>query len=207
MLEQIELMEAPVFPVVVGEKVNLSVRRVKLSDKQFWSLCADNPDLKFELSAKGELIIVPPTLPDSGRKNSDLITDVTIWARKDKNGVVFDSSTIFTFPNGAKRSPDVSWMRRENWDKLSEKERRKVSKIVPDFVIELRSLTDSLAELQTKMREYIENGVQLGWLIDPKNKQVHIYRANGETEILDNPQTVAGENVLPGFELNVQQIF
>lgn len=207
MLEQLELMEAPVFPVVAGEKLNLSVKTVKLSEKQFWSLCADNSDLKFELSAEKELIVASPWLPYIGLKNSELNFQVNTWARKDKTGIVFDSSTIFTFPNGAKRSPDVSWLRREKWDGLSGKERRKISKIVPDFVIELRSSTDSLAELQTKMREYIENGVALGWLIDPRKKQVHIYRVNGEIEVLDNPTIISGENVLRNFELNVRQIF
>ena len=207
MLESVELIEAPMFPVVSGEKVNLSVKSARLTDKQFWRLCADNPELKFELSATGELAIATLMLPDWGRKNSDLNFQTAIWARKDKTGIVFDSSTIFTLPNGAKRSPDVSWLRREKWEAVSEKMRAKWSKFVPEFVIELRSLTDALAELQAKMREYIENGVLLGWLIDPKNKQVHIYRANGEVEILDKPKTILGEDVLSGFELNLREIF
>lgn len=207
MLEQIETIEAPVFPAVVGEKMSLNVKTVKLSDKQFWRLCADNPDLNFELSARGELIIVPPTLPDTGWKNSDLNYEVVKWARENKTGIVFDSSTIFTFPNGAKRSPDVSWLKREKWDKLNRTERAKISKLVPDFVIELRSATDSLKDLQAKMLEYIENGVELGWLIDPQKKQVHVYRAQGEAEILNNPETLSGEDVLKEFELNVRQIW
>jgi Uma2 family endonuclease len=207
MLEQIEQIETPVFPVIAGERMSLSVKTVRLSERQFERLCADNRDLKFELSAEGELIIVPPTLPDTGWRNSNLTADVTVWARKDKTGIVFDSSTIFTFPNGAKRSPDVSWVKREKWDGLSQKERAKISKLVPDFVIELRSSTDSLSELQTKMSEYIENGVRLGWLIDPKQKRVHVYRADGEIEALDNPEILSGEEVLPGFELKVREIF
>ncbi len=201
-LQTTNLTEAFPFP-----KFTLNFRSEKLTEKQFEALCRNNPDLKFELSAKGELIIVPPTSLESGWKNSDLTTDVTLWSRKDKTGVVFDSSTMFTLPNGAKRSPDVSWMSKEKWESVSKAERRKFSRVVPEFVIELLSPTDLLAETREKMVEYIENGVKLGWLIDSENKQVHIYRANGETEVLDNPKTVSGEDVLVGFELNVQEIF
>ncbi len=178
----------------------------ELSDKQFEKLCSKNRDFKIEQTAEGELIIMPPTLPDSGWRNSDLNTDVNNWNRKEKKGIVFDSSTYFTLQNGARRCPDVTWMRREKWDSLTEEQRKKVSRIIPDFVIELRSSTDSLKPLQAKMREYIENGIKLGWLIDPKNRKVHIYRANGEVEILQNPEILSGEDVLAGFELNVQEI-
>ncbi len=201
-LETINLSEVFVFP-----KFTLNFRSEKLTEKQFEALCQNNPDVKFELSAKGELIIVPPTSLESGWKNSDITTDVTIWSRNDKTGIVFDSSTLFTFPNSAKRSPDVSWMSKEKWESVSKSERRKFSRVVPEFVIELLSPTDTLAETQEKLLEYIENGVKLGWLIDPENKRVHIYRANGETEILNNPEKLYGEDVLVGFELNVQEIF
>jgi len=180
---------------------------LSLTDEQFESLCRNHPDLSFEMSAEGELIIVPPTLPYTGQKNADLIFEVGIWAKKDKTGIVFDSSTLFTFPNGAKRSPDVSWVVREKWDNLSETERRRFSKLVPDFVIELRSFSDSLKTLQKKMAEYIGNGVRLGWLIDPLEQKVHVYRAVVEVEILDNPENVSGEDVLKGFELKVREIW
>ncbi|MCY7377499.1 MAG: Uma2 family endonuclease [Pyrinomonadaceae bacterium] len=180
---------------------------LRLTDEQFENLCRNHPDLNLEMSAEGELIIVPPTLPDTGWKNSDLITDVNIWARKDKTGIVFDSSSLFTFPNGAKRSPDVSWILREKWDALSEAEKKRFSRLVPDFVIELRSSSDALKTLKKKMAEYIENGVRLGWLIDPLERKVHIYRADGSVEVLDNPEMVAGEDVLIGFELNVREIW
>ncbi len=179
----------------------------RLTDEQFESLCRNHPELNLEMSAEGELIIVPPTLPYTGEKNADLIFEVSLWARKDKTGIVFDSSSFFTFPNGAKRSPDVSWVLREKWDNLSEVEKKRFSRLVPDFVIELRSSSDSLKKLQKKMAEYISNGVRLGWLIDPENKRVHIYRANGEIELLDNPETVSGEDVLRDFELNVREIW
>lgn len=180
---------------------------LRLTDEQFENLCRNHPDLNLEMSARGELIIVPPTLPYTGEKNSDLITDVNNWARKDKTGVVFDSSSLFTFPNGAKRSPDVSWVLREKWDSLSDTEKKKFSRLVPDFVIELRSSSDSLKTLKKKMAEYIENGVRLGWLIDPTERKVHVYRANGEVDILDNPEKVFGEDVLKGFDLNVREIW
>jgi len=179
----------------------------EISDKQFEKLCSKNRDFKIEQTAEGELIIMPPTLPDSGWRKSELNTDVTIWNRKTKAGIVFDSSTYFTMPNGARRSPDVAWIKREKWESLSEKKRQEDSKFVPDFVIELRSSTDPIKVLQAKMREYIENGVKLGWLIDPKNRKVYVYRANREVESLKNPETLSGEDVLIGFELNVQEIF
>ena len=193
--------------VVPFPKFTLNFRSEKLTEKQFAALCRNNPDLKFEMSAAGELVIVPPTSPESGWRNSELTTDFTIWSRKDKTGIAFDSSTMFTLPNGAKRSPDVSWMTKEKWNALSLSERRKFSRVVPDFVIELLSPTDNLADTQTKMEEYISNGVRLGWLIDPKNKKVYIYRAGGETEMLDDPEKVSGEDVLRGFELNVREIW
>ncbi len=178
-----------------------------LTDEQFESLCRNHPELSLELSAEGELIIVPPTLPYTGEKNSDLNFQVSLWARKDKTGVVFDSSSLFTFPNGAKRSPDVSWVLRDRWESLPDYELRRFSRLVPDFVIELRSLSDSLKTLKKKMAEYIENGVRLAWLINPEQQKVHIYRLNGEIEILHNPETVSGEDVLKGFELNVREIW
>lgn len=178
-----------------------------LTDQQFENLCRNHRDLKFELNEKGDLEIMPPTLPDSGWRNTKLTARTENWSDFNKAGIVFDSSTYFTMPNGARRSPDVAWIKRERWENLTEKKRQEDSHIVPDFVIELRSSTDSIKVLQSKMREYIENGVKLGWLIDPKNRKVYIYRANGEVEILKNPEKLSGEDVLIGFELNVQDIF
>jgi Uma2 family endonuclease len=194
-----------VYPALMP--LSLDFHSAPLSDEQFEELCRNNGDMKFELTGKGELIIATPTGPDSGWRNSELTTDVTLWARKDKTGVVFDSSTIFTFPNGAKRSPDVSWMTKDKWDSISREERRLHSRVVPDFVIELLSPTDSLIVTQEKMEEYIANGVRLGWLIDPQRKRVHVYRENGERQILDDPELVSGEDVLRGFELEVRRIW
>lgn len=186
---------------------SLDFHSARLTEEQFEELCRNHADAKFELTAQGELIVMPPTSLESGYRNTDLTTEVNLWSRKDKGGIVFDSSTMFTLPNGAKRSPDVSWMSRNKWDNLSSSERRKFARVVPEFVIELRSPTDYLGDVQDKMNEYIENGVQLGWLIDPIEQKVHIYRANGENEILDDPEKVSGEDVLPGFELNVREIW
>lgn len=186
---------------------SLDFRSARLTDEQFEELCRNNRDLKFELTAEGELIIVPPTSPESGWRNFDLIIEIGNWSKKDKTGIAFDSSTMFTLPNGAKRSPDVSWMPLEKWETVSPSERRKFSRVVPDFVLELLSPTDNLADAQGKMREYISNGVRLGWLIDPHEQKVHVYREGGEVEILENPETVSGEDVLRGFELNARQIW
>ena len=178
-----------------------------LTDEQFESLARNHPDLNIELSAEGELIIVAPTLPYTGGQNADLIYFLTAWARSDKTGKVFDSNSLFTFPNGAKRAPDAAWILKERWDGISESEKKKFSRLVPDFVVELRSGSDSLNTLKRKMTEYISNGVRLGWLIDPSEKKVHVYRANGDVAILDDPESVSGEDVLIGFELNVREIW
>ena len=196
-LQNLEIFMGQPFSFFVGQ----------ISDEHFEKICSKNRDFKIEQTAEGELILMPPTLPDSGWRNNDLSTDVTIWNRKTNEGIVFDSSTYFTLPSGARRSPDVTWMQREKWDNLTAEQRKKVSRIIPDFVIELRSSTDSIKVLQAKMREYIENGVRLGWLIDPKNRKVYVYRAYGEVEVLQNPEMLDGEDVLVGFKLNVQEIF
>ncbi|MGH9818830.1 MAG: Uma2 family endonuclease, partial [Pyrinomonadaceae bacterium] len=140
-------------------------------------------------------------------KNSDLIVDIGNWSRIDKTGIIFDSSTMFTLPNNAKRSPDVSWMTLEKWESVPPSERRRFSHVVPDFVIELLSPTDYLPETQAKMEEYSENGARLGWLIDPAEQKVHVYRQNGEVEIMHDPEIVSGEDVLRGFELKVREIW
>lgn len=180
---------------------------MRLTDEQFESLCRNHPDLNLELSAEGEPVVVEPTTPYYGAKSAQISFEIGSWARKNGTGICFGALTLFTFPNGAKRSPDAAWVRREKWDALSEKEKKKFSSLVPDFVVELRSASDSLNTLQAKMSEYISNGVWLGWLIDPENKQVTIYRENGDVEVLGDPETVSGEDVLPGFELNVHELW
>ena len=179
----------------------------KMSEDDFYKFCEENPDLRIERTKEGDVIIMPPAYTETGGKNFDLAVDFGIWARQNGTGKGFDSSTGFTLPNGAMRSPDVSWVRYERWNALPKEKRKKFAQIAPDFVIELRSETDRLKDLQKKMREYIENGVQLGWLIDPQNKRVHIYRPKVETKVLENPKEVSGEPLLKGFVLNLQGIW
>ena len=180
--------------------------KIDLTDEQFFQMCQKNRDYRFERTASGELLIMPPTGSDTGKRNVKITTQLDIWNSETNLGEVFDSSTGFTLPNGAERSPDVSWVRIERWNALTPEQQEKFAPICPDFVIELRSLSDSLKDLQEKMHEYIENGAQLGWLIDRKNKRVEIYRPNKDVEILENPTSLSGENILPGFVLNLKQI-
>jgi len=180
----------------------------KTTDGEFYEFCQRNKDFRFEMTAEGELIIMPPTTLETSRKNNKITFKLTTWAEKDKTGEVFESDGMFTLPNGAKRAPDAFWIKKEKYFALSEAEREEgFAQIVPDFVIELRSKSENLQKLQNKMTEYIENGVSLGWLIDPCEKEVHIYRASGEIEILESAEKVSGENILVGFELDLTEIF
>ena len=160
------------------------------------------------MNRKGELIIMPPTAIETSRKNSELIFQLVAWARKEKSGVVFESDGMFILPNGAKRAPDASWMLKERFYALSVEDREeKFAPVCPDFVVELRSKSDNLRKTQAKMREYIENGARLGWLIDPSEKRFHVYRADKTVEVLENPSRVSGEDVLCGFELDLTEIW
>jgi Uma2 family endonuclease len=187
--------------------LELNVKSVGLTDEQFYLLCRDNPDLRFELTAQKGLIIMPPTGSKTGWRNSKLNQRLANWAEADGTGLTFDSSTGFTLPNGAKRSPDAAWVRRERWEALSEEEQDEFASICPDFVIELRSPQDNLSTLQSKMLEYIENGAQLGWLIDPRNRRGYIYRPGQVVEELENPDSINGDPVMPGFVLNLMDIW
>ena len=180
--------------------------KIDLSDEQFFQMCQKNSNYKFERTASGEILIMTPSGSDTGRRNVKITTQLDIWNSKSNLGEVFDSSTGFKLPNGAERSPDVSWVKIERWNALTPEQQEKFAPICPDFVVELRSPSDSLKDLQEKMQEYIENGARLGWLIDRKNKRVEIYRPGKDVEILDNPTSLSGEDVLPGFVLNLQQI-
>ncbi|MGI2909460.1 Uma2 family endonuclease [Tolypothrix sp. VBCCA 56010] len=177
---------------------------VQLNDEQFYQLCIANRELNLELNAKGELIIVPPVGGESGNKEADFITDLNNWNRQTRLGKVFSSSTIFRLPNQAKRSPDAAWIKLERWEALTSDERKKFPPITPDFIIELRSETDRLQRLQDKMQEYVENGLRLGWLINFQSEQVEIYRQNQPVEIVQLPALLSGEEVLPGFELQLE---
>ncbi|NEU72533.1 Uma2 family endonuclease [Hassallia byssoidea VB512170] len=179
---------------------------IDLTDEQYFQLCQNNRDYRFEHTAEGELLIMPPTGSDTGNRNIELAYQLQAWSRQNNLGKAFDSSTGFTLPNGAKRSPDASWVKIERWNALTPEQQEKFAPICPDFVVELRSRTDSLKELQEKMQEYIDNGANLGWLIDRKKKRVEIYRPGKEVEILENPATLSGEDVLPGFVLDLTAI-
>ena len=197
-LEQDSLMSLP---------IALDMHSVLLTDEQFYQLCIDNRDLRLELTAQGELIIMPPTGSLTGYRNARIIYRLTAWAETDGTGMSFDSSTGFKLPNGAKRSPDAAWVRRERWEALNKKEQEGFAPICPDFVVELRSPDDSLSTLQEKMAEYIENGARLGWLLDPKAKRVYRYQPGQDVECLENPETVSGEPVLPAFVFSLKDIW
>ena len=179
----------------------------KIDDEQFSQLCRYNPELSLEQNQKGEIIIMSPTGGETGKKNAELMIDFGLWNRRQKSGQIFDSSTCFKLPLGSNRSPDVAYIRQERWDQLTQDERESFPPIAPDFVLELMSKTDSLKRLQEKMQEYIDNGVKLGWLINPEKKQVEIYRQGQEKEVLDNPLTLSGEDILPEFILDLALIW
>ncbi|VEP18392.1 conserved hypothetical protein [Hyella patelloides LEGE 07179] len=179
---------------------------INLTDEQFWQLCQRNRDYRFEANSQGDLIIMPPTGSDTGRRNIKITTQLEIWNSKHKLGIAFDSSTGFTLPNGAKRSPDASWIKLARWNNLTTEEQEKFAPICPDFVVELRSKTDALKPLQEKMQEYLDNGAKLGWLIDRQNQQVEIYRTNQPVEIIKSPSSLSGENILPNFILDLTEI-
>lgn len=187
--------------------MNLILHALKIDDQTFEKIVKANPEWNFEQSAAGELIVVAPTGGTSGRKNTSLTTQLGIWSSSNNLGEAFDSSTLFVLPSGAKRSPDASWIRHERWDVLTPKQQDGYPPICPDFVVELMSPTDILQEAQAKMQEYMDNGVRLGWLINPQNRQVEIYRPGHEVEVLQSPTSLSGEDVLPGFVLSLQRIF
>ena len=179
----------------------------KVTHEQFQQIAAVNRDLRLERTATGELIIMAPTGSDTGYRNQDMSGQLWLWNRQTKLGVVFDSSSGFKLPNGADRSPDASWVKLERWQTLTPKEREGFAPLCPDFVVELRSKSDNMEPLREKMREYIANGSCLGWLIDRKNQKVEIYRQNQDVEILDNSTTLSGEEVLPGFILDLTDVW
>ncbi|HXV83047.1 MAG TPA: Uma2 family endonuclease [Candidatus Binatia bacterium] len=178
-----------------------------LSDEQFAKLCALNPEMRLEYTSTGDLIIMPPTGMDTGERNASLTAAFVVWNRTQGRGVVCDSSSGFILPNGAKRSPDVSWITLERRNALTEEQRRGFPPLCPDFVLELRSSSDRLSDLQDKMQEYVENGARLGWLIDPIERTVYVYQPGEAVERLDNPTEVSGEAVLAGFVLQLKDIW
>jgi Uma2 family endonuclease len=180
--------------------------RERYSDREFAELCAQFPELRIEMNSEGEVIIMPPVVSEGGKRNFLLSGRFAAWVEADDTGVGFDSSTGFTLPNGAKRSPDASWIRRDRWEALSVEEQNEFASICPDFVVELRSKSDRLSTLREKLAEYLDNGAQLGWLLDPLEQNVHIYRPHSPVEILHRPSEISGEPLLIGFRLKLQGI-
>ncbi|NHC33653.1 Uma2 family endonuclease [Scytonema millei] len=179
---------------------------MELTDEQFFQLCQHNRDLQFERTAKGEILIMPPTGGETGNRNFEVTVQLGIWNKQSNLGKGFDSSTGFKLPNGANRSPDAAWVRLERWEALTTEQREKFVPLCPDFVVELLSPSDSLKETQAKMQEYIDNGTRLGWLIIRKTQRVEIYRPNRDVEVVENPTTLSGEDILLGFVLDLRTI-
>ncbi len=180
---------------------------VEMSDDELLVFCGQNKDLRIERTAEGDLEVMPPTGGETGNRNVKLTARLEVWTEQDDTGAAFDSSTGFVLPNGAVRAPDVAWVRRERLAELTTEQKRKFIPLCPDFVIELRSPTDSLTLIQAKMREYLENGARLGWLIDPEERKVHVYQPNESVQVLEDFGEISGDPVLPGFALDLRRVW
>jgi len=185
----------------------LDCQSIELTDEQFYQLSNNNRDLRFERNANGDLLIMPPTGGETGNRNIEIAYQLQAWSRQDKSGLAFDSSTGFKLPNGANRSPDAAWIPLTKWDALTKIQQQRFLPLCPDFAIELLSPSDKLAKIQEKMQEYLDNGMKLGWLINRQNQQVEIYRQGKEVEVLDCPNSLSGEDILPMFRLDLQSIW
>jgi Uma2 family endonuclease len=174
-----------------------------LTDDQFEQLCVANPETKLERTPTGELVIMAPTGGETGMNNATLIARFVVWNEQTNLGKVFDSSTCFRLPNGGDRSPDVAWVEQSRWDALTPEQKRRFPPLCPDFVLELLSPSDNLRPIQAKLQEYLDSGLRLGWLLNPQDQQVEIYRPSQAVEVLQTPVTLSGETVLPGFILNL----
>jgi Uma2 family endonuclease len=196
------LPQVEIHPVVLKLKP-----AINLTDDQLFELCQLNRDWRIEYTAQGELIVMPPTGGENSNRNAELTYQVQAWTRRDQAGVAFDSSGGFKLPNGATRSPDAAWVRRSRLAGLTREQKQKFLPLCPDFVIELRSPTDNLQAVLDKMQEYLDNGAQLGWLLDPVTRRVHVYVPQRSPEILEAPSTVSADPLLPGFVLDLQKIW
>jgi Uma2 family endonuclease len=197
-----------VLPRVEILPVKLRLRPVvNLTDEQLYEFCRINSDLLIERTGQGELVIMPPTGFETGYRDIKIAAALEAWAERDGTGVAVGSSTGFLLPNSAMRSPDTAWVRRSRLATLTREQKRKFIPLCPDFVVELRSPTDRLSTVQAKMQEYMENGAQLGWLIDPEERCVYIYQSSGHMECLESPTTISGGPLLPGFALDLQPIW
>lgn len=193
--------------MLVADRLKIAFRPgLRLTDEVFWRLCRANPDLRLERSAEGELVIVAPAGSDTDWRNTNVVGQLWTWNRKAKLGYVFGQSAGFTLPNTAIKGPDAAWISKAAWEALPRKDRERFAHICPEFVAEVRSKSEELADLQDKMREYIEQGARLGWLIDPRRKAVDIYRPGQDVESLVRPRTLSGGDLLPGFVLDLKGI-
>lgn len=183
--------------------VRLNLATVDITNEQFYRLCQVNQDWQIERTAKGELVIMPPVGGISGNREADFIIDLGLWNRQTGLGKVFSSSTIFRLPNGGDRSPDAAWVSLDRWEALTQEEQEKFPPLCPDFVIQLRSRSDDLSTLQEKMQEYLDSGLRLGWLVNPQQQQVEIYRFDRSVEVVQLPANLSGETILPGFILSL----
>ena len=193
--------------VTLPYRLVLNIQALEMTQDQLLQLCSDNGDLRIELTANRELVIMPPNGLEGSWQELEIETQVANWAKQDGTGRAFNSNAGYTLPNGAVRAPDASWMPLSRWESLSREDQTKFGHTFPDFAIELRSASDSLREVQDKMAEYMENGVSLGWLIDPQNRRVHVYRPGQAVQILEEPTSVSGDPVLPGFTLDLSAIW
>jgi Uma2 family endonuclease len=180
---------------------------INLDDEQFYELCQLNRDLRMERNAQGDVVIMPPVGGETSDQNAEITMQLRLWAKRDARGTTFDSSGGFLLPNGTVRSPDASWIEKARLEALDAEERQRFIPLCPSFVIELRSPTDRLRHLQEKMQEYLDNGTRLGWLIDPQEKRVHVYRPHLPAAVVDGPSQIAGDPVLPGFVLDLSEIW
>ncbi|BAY31806.1 hypothetical protein NIES2107_36920 [Nostoc carneum NIES-2107] len=180
---------------------------IQLTDEQFFQLCQINELIRFERNADGTLLLMPLVGGLTSNRNANISAQLGLWNRDESLGVAFSSSTGFSLPTGAVRSPDASWLRRDKWDTLTQEQKERFAPVCPDFVVELRSDSDCLQRLQNKMQEYLDNGSRLGWLIDLATQRVEIYRHNQDVEILQSPTSLSGEDILPGFVLNLKGIW
>jgi len=195
---------------IQGDRIPLTIHFpaiASMTSTQFYEFALANRDLRIERTATGDVIIMPPAFSDTGNRNLKIAQQLANWADRDGTGETFDSSAGFTLPNNATRSPDASWMRRDRWESLTDDQKASFAPICPDFVVELRSRSDRLPQLQAKCREYIDNGAKLAWLIDRQNRTVTVYRPNAEPILLENPESVSGDPELPGFILPMARIW
>ncbi|PSB50878.1 Uma2 family endonuclease [Chamaesiphon polymorphus] len=200
-------LQIQIEPMSMTVDISALMTLPQMSEEQFYEFCHRNPNLRIERNANGEVIVMPPAFSDTGNRNNKISYQLTRWAEENETGEVFDSSAGFTLPSGAMRSPDTAWIRLDRWNALTEAQKASFAPICPDFVVELRSASDSLKSLQAKMQEYIENGASLGLLIDRQNRKVYCYRADGSVAVLIQPESVSCDPELPGFTLQMAKIW